>query len=549
MTVLAHTNPLVATVRLYGKAEAAGPVLYSVSVHDQAGGERPALLKRYSEFEALHEALLAARTTLGGREPPCLPEKHLFGLGLWRHYEEAYAERARGLEAYLAQLLSDVTLVESSAEETIAIADFLKIDLLDLASKFLAAASPTPTSLGEEQADEACHASTSCPPCSPKTPLCHRGMPEPIELSTRAGGSSRAHGVFSALQFVVKTWSSLLWLVLLFIYICFAVLLHTISHVTYLVANGARARLLKWNREARSALEVRAPPVARMLAALQAVYAAQALNGSRSPSRSGLAASASASTPPRSAVGAVELLDLRAAVVDVVVPVASYVHGTARSILGAAAADRLAGLAAMVLAGSFASIFPSSIIEILSDLRTRSEGAASASASRGSSANAHPSHSSRPCSPLPLRAIEAPSAAPPLPSAPLTSTAVPGSPPVMAPVAAPATASRSLADAFGAAEATPSLDSPDAIKSNASSSAAFGPAKMAGSSDSVPMKLSCLEMRDLCSRVGAEGEKDVLGNGVGCNEPAPSSTVTLSSMSGRSTPSHTHSSPVELTSS
>ena len=577
---------LAATVTLHGKAEGkAGPVLYSVLVHHQAGGERPALLKRYSEFEALHQALLAARSSGGssGLELACLPEKHLFGLGLWRQPEEAYAERARGLEAYLAQLLSEVTLVESSAEEAIAIADFLKLDLLDLASDFLAAASPSPTSLREKKVEELSHAPPSCSspssllddPPHPTTPLYHKGAPPPpADTSTRVvGGSrdgSRAHGV---LQLVARIWSSLLWLTLLFVYVYLAVVMRTVSHVANLVGQRGKAWLLKWNREAHTALEVRAPPVAKALVALQALLATQAFHASASTSRSDssrsdVADDAVATTPPRargmpaSAAGAAELLDARAAVVDIVVPIASCVHSAARSVLGGGAADRLAGVAAMLLAGSFASVFPKTVIEILSGLRGRSESPPSVSPLRGADGLADPRRSSHPRSPLSLRTVEPPAA--PVASEAVSSEAVsleaitsgvfcaaPTAEPTAEPTAARAVAAvpptRSLEAALGEVEDTSSTGGPVASDS-AASGPLSGPLRISGSGVGGPTKLSCIEMRHLCER-GAEGERGVMGSGAGGGESGRGSTVSLSSTSGRSSPLHAHSSPVELKSS
>ena len=113
-------------VAVAGKASATGPVLYSVT-HTKSG---KCVLRRFKAFETLDESCMSKGLT------PCLPEKHLFGLGMWRPRDEALAERAEQLEDYLNGLL-----LAGSHETAIAVADFLDLNHLDLACDFLSLAS------------------------------------------------------------------------------------------------------------------------------------------------------------------------------------------------------------------------------------------------------------------------------------------------------------------------------------------------------------------------------------------------------------------------
>jgi len=91
-------------------------------------------LRRFRDFEALDQKL---RSTMNAEAMPPLPEKHLFGLGLWRDHDETLAERATALEAYLNALLLGSSLIDGpgsgTAPAAASIAELLGLDALQLA--------------------------------------------------------------------------------------------------------------------------------------------------------------------------------------------------------------------------------------------------------------------------------------------------------------------------------------------------------------------------------------------------------------------------------
>ena len=581
------------------------PMRYQVTV--VAPAAHPPFLRRYSDFERLHGELVAA----GGNAAklPVLPAKHLFGVGLWRDAHEAFLTRATALEEYLNALLGDEAMVDASAKETVALADFLELDMLMLVSYYLEAVSP------------------SKQPAAVDTDAMRREQPP-------AAASLANAGLVGVARLVAMWWVSLLWLVVALWWELAKMGIRATANVPSLLGSSATHRVHTLGACAHDALRSRNPPLARLVVAthdLVVVHAfstaaassssssSSSFSSSSSASRVGwptslpaafsLAAAAASSpsrrpaappeaattaaaasspavvpaaapspSPPSSPVGASELhevraalvdvlvpshhplplastpwphpshhpLQVRAALVDVLVPMAATAHALARTTLGAPSADKLAGLTAMLLAGSCWSFFPTFLLEVVEEIRQRTESAAAPSAAPAPSSPA----TAAALSPLALP-LDAPAAAPVAAAAirslarAFEQTTAP-----LAPAPAPAcdpnstglthaSSSASLAAAPSAA-ALPAPSPTYVVASMDAKGGARSPSKVVAGAptSSLIQKHHSDQQRHSAAAAAAAEDRfaSQFGAPRGADATYPSSTATLESMSGRSTP-------------
>ena len=377
------------TVKVIGRSRRKGPVLYSVKTSGN-GVEIVNVQKRFSDFENLHQQLVS----ITERPLPLLPDKHLFGIGIWRDAAETLERRAAGLETYMNALILETNLLDATAGEVVELADFLQLDFLQLASNFLRLAesppsiprrrsntdtdadSVAPDDVPLDQAlDEETVPFSTRPRAAPTVSTAPRAAPT-VSTAPRARRSqtSAAVGALASAsatlgeptRSLTKPICTLLGLVrfalgftIALAWMLFSLSVQVVTRVSCHVTSSVGSL-------ATSKIGARWPVAARLVASLRSLclhaLRVHGLLQLRTEEQGTRAESAAA------------VMAVRTAVVDLIFPMAMWSHRATCRVLGIAAADRLAGVVAVTLAAGSLSFFPAFVVDVVSDLTARTTG-------------------------------------------------------------------------------------------------------------------------------------------------------------------------------